>query len=293
MPIQRESRKEKLRKKRLFTEITAIVIMLAIAFSTVSVYGAQLKRPVITAKSGIVLDGNTGKILYSKYAHYRRDPLSTTKLLTALVALEHLETNDTIKVTKTAADTPGSTANLKAGEKVKVKDLIYAALLPSGNDAAVALAQGTSGTTAAFAKLMNRKAKQLGCNDSRFANPHGWKNKNHYSSAYDMGLIARAAMKNPLIRKACSTEIYRMAKTNKQKSRLIATTNSFVAGKKYPRLGVFAGKTGTWDANNSALVSVCEQKGRVFYAVVLNDKMSRRYDSTYKILNYSYKKRGA
>lgn len=279
-----------MRKNRLFTKITAIVLLLTIAFSAVPVHGAQLKRPMITAKSAIVVDGDTGKILYSKYPHYKRDPLSTTKLLTVLVALEHLELGDTVKVTKAAASTGGSTAHLKAGEKVKVKDLVYAALLPSGNDAAVALAHGVSGSTSKFALLMNKKAKALGCKDSRFSNPHGWKAKNHYSSAYDMARISRAAMKNSTIRKACSTEVYRMAKTNKHKSRLIATTNSFVAKKKYPKLGVFAGKTGTWDSGNSALVSVCKQKGKTLHAVVLGDKMSKRYDSTYKILNYGYKK---
>ena len=97
------------------------------------------------------------------------------------MALEHLDIDDTVTVTKTAADTPGSTAGLIAGEKIKVRDLIYGAMLPSGNDAAVALAISVSGTKAKFAKLMNRKAGELGCEDSHFSNPHGWKARTHYS----------------------------------------------------------------------------------------------------------------
>ena len=157
----------------------AVLLSFSLLFTAVgtgsAVYAAEKpERPEISAKSGIVIDGETGITIYSKNPHIRRDPLSTTKLLTCMVALEHLSPKDTVTVTKWAANTGGSTAYLKAGEKVKVKDLIYAALLPSGNDAAVALAHGVSGSKAKFAVLMNQKAKELGCVDSHFSNPHGW-----------------------------------------------------------------------------------------------------------------------
>lgn len=273
----------------------AVLLSFSLLFTAVgtgsAVYAAEKpERPEISAKSGIVIDGETGTTIYSKNPHIRRDPLSTTKLLTCMVALEHLSPKDTVTVTKWAANTGGSTAYLKAGEKVKVKDLIYAALLPSGNDAAVALAHGVSGSKAKFAVLMNQKAKELGCVDSHFSNPHGWKAKDHYASAYDMAKIAKAAMEVDLIRTACSTEMYKMSKTNKHKARYIATTNYLVAGKKYPKSGVFAGKTGTWDGKNASLVSACQRKGKLVYAVVLKDTTGGRYTSTNRILNYSYKK---
>ena len=129
-------------KKRLSMKIAAVVLILTMGLSTVSAYGAAVTKPTISARSAVVMDADNGKIVYSKNAHYKRDPVSTTKLLTALVALDHLELNDKVTVTKTAANTGGSTANLRTGEKMKVKDLLYAALLPSGNDAAVALAIG-------------------------------------------------------------------------------------------------------------------------------------------------------
>ena len=298
--------KRRTEKQSVFLLISVLIICFAFGNTGGTVYGAEFPsgsvdsdvkavlqkpvRPANTAKSGVVIDGDSGKIIYSKYPHKQRDPLSTTKLLTALVALEHLDINDTVTVTKTAADTPGSTAGLIAGEKIKVRDLIYGAMLPSGNDAAVALAVSVSGTKAKFAKLMNEKAEELGCDDSHFSNPHGWKAKTHYSSAYDMAVIAREAMEIPIIKRACSTEIYRMAKTNKHKSRLIATTNYFVAGKKYPECGVFAGKTGTWESYNASLISACRRDGKVVYASVLQDTTAGRYTTTNKILNYSYKK---
>lgn len=123
-------------------------------------------RPAISAKSGIVIDGDTGKILYSKNPHTKRDPLSTTKLLTCLIALEHLKLNQTVTVTQAAvnvgAKIDGSNVDLKVGEKVKVKDLIYGAMLPSGNDAAMALAIAVSGSKSKFAAFDEQKSQTAG-----------------------------------------------------------------------------------------------------------------------------------
>lgn len=284
--------------KKVLRKAAAAVLGVSLFFSSAgagSAYGAEKPAlPSNTARSAISIEADTGKIFYSKNLHYKRDPLSTTKLLTCLVALEHLKLGDTVMVTQGAvnagAKADSSNVDLKKGEKVKVRDLLYACMLPSGNDAAVALAHGTAGTTAKFAKLMNEKARELGCRDSNFANPQGWKAPNHYTSVYDMAKITKAAMEVPAIERACSTEMYKMAKTNKHKARWIATTNYLVAKKKYPKSGVYAGKTGTWDSGNASLVSACERNGKVFYVVVLKDSKEGRYVTTNKIVNYSYKK---
>lgn len=285
--------------KKVLRKAAAVALGLSLFFSSAGTGGfvyaaAKPALPSNTARSAISVEADTGKIFYSKNLHYKRDPLSTTKLLTCLVALEHLNLSDTVTVTKGAADAgakaDSSNVDLKKGEKVKVRDLLYACMLPSGNDAAVALAHGVSGTTAKFAKLMNAKARELGCRDSNFANPQGWKASNHYTSVYDMAKITMAAMDVPAIEKACSTEMYKMAKTNKHKARWIATTNYLVAKKKYPDSGVYAGKTGTWDSGNASLVSACRRNGKVFYVVVLKDTKEGRYVTTNKIVNYSYKK---
>lgn len=284
-----------MRKTKLITRITAIALVVVMAMSTTVAFGqTTVQRPTVTAKSAAVVDGDTGDIIYSKYGNTRRDPVSTTKLLTMLIVMERLDLDKVFTISKYSADATkyqgGSLMKIKAGEKLTVRDLIYGALLPSGNDAAVALARAISGNTTKFAVLMNQKAKELGCTNSNFTNPHGWKSSNHYSTAKDMAIITRAAMENEFIRLVCSTEGYRVPKTNKQKSRMIYTTNSLVAKKVYTKSGVFAGKTGTWDINNAALVSACERDGKVVYAVVLRDRMSQRYRTTNTILNYSYKK---
>ena len=105
-----------------------------------------------------------------------------------------------------------------------------------------------------------------------------------------MALITKAAMKNPAIKKACGTEMYKMAKTNKHKARYIATTNYLVAKKKYPNCGVFASKTGTWEFSNASIASACKRDRQVVYAVVMRDTTSGRYTSTNRVLNYSYQK---
>ncbi len=284
--------------EKTFRRGAALLLSFALMLGTAVTPAFAIEKPALptnTARSAVSMEADTGKIFYSKNLHYKRDPLSTTKVLTCLVALEHLDLTDKVTVSKAAANftkihTDASTAHLIAGEKVTVKDLIYACMLPSGNDAALALAHGVAGTTSEFAKLMNEKAEQLGCVDSNFTNPHGWKAKKHYSSAYDMALITKAAMEVPAIEKACGTEVYKMAKTNKHKARKIATTNYLVAKKKYPNSGVYASKTGTWDAKNASLVSACERDGKVFYVVVLQDTTNGRYTSTNKIINFSYKK---
>lgn len=296
-----------MKHKSIIKKITAVVVALTMAFSTAVVYGAETEavpyedgalqtafakpeRPDVTAKSGIVIDGETGNVIYSKNPDIKRDPYSVTKLLTALIALEHLDPEQVVTMGKTAMNAPDKTGGFVYGEKVRVKDLIYALMLPSSNESAVQLAMTVSGSEKKFAVLMNEKAKALGCKNSNFVNPYGWKNKNHYSTARDMAKITKSAMENSLIEKACSTEIYKIPKTNKHNARKIATTNSFVAKKKYPKSGVYAGKTGTWDFSNATLASACKRDGKVVYAVVLKDVMSNRYSSTNKILNYSYKK---
>ncbi|MGF6375233.1 D-alanyl-D-alanine carboxypeptidase [Clostridiales Family XIII bacterium PM5-7] len=283
-----------MRKTKFITKITALTLIVVMAMSTTVAFAeTALKVPTITAKSAAVMDGDTGKFLYTKNSNTRRDPVSTTKLLTVLIAVERLDLDRVVTISKYSANVTkkdGSRMGLKIGEKLTVRDLVYGALLPSGNDAAVALARAVSGTTKKFAVLMNEKAKELGCTNSKFSNPHGWKASNHYSTARDMARITKAAMENEFIRLVCSTERYRVPKTNKQKSRLIHSTNSFVKKTVYVNSGVFAGKTGTWDVNNAALASACQRNGKVIYCVVLRDKMSKRYQTTNTILNYSYKK---
>jgi D-alanyl-D-alanine carboxypeptidase (penicillin-binding protein 5/6) len=146
----------------------------------------------------VLMNPQDGQILLAKQPHEQLPPASTTKILTALVVLEHLDLNAKIPVSAGAANVAPSRIGLQPGDTVYTQDLLYGLLLKSGNDAAATLAEAAGGSIEGFAQLMNTKARELGAHDSHFNNPHGLPDTQHYSSAYDLALIFRHAMNNPL-----------------------------------------------------------------------------------------------
>jgi D-alanyl-D-alanine carboxypeptidase (penicillin-binding protein 5/6) len=187
-----------------------IRLMLGPAFITVAMSGPVLAQPagapVITAKAAVLLNAKTGELLYAKNPNLRLPPASTTKVLTTLIALETLDLNTPVPVSWNAAAAPPSRLGLKAGEVVSASDLLYGIMLKSGNDAATAIAEKIGGSVENFAALMNARARQLGAINSHFDNPHGLPDDNHYSTAYDLAVIFRQAMKNPLFAEITGTK---------------------------------------------------------------------------------------
>ncbi len=151
----------------------------------------------ITARAYALMDAASGRILLAKEPHTRLPPASTTKVLTTLVALDHINLNTKVTVSARAAQAAPTRIGFKPGESLYVEDVLYALMLRSGNDAAEVVAEAIGGSVPEFAALMNLKAWQLGARDSQFRNPHGLPDDNHYSSVYDMALIFRAAMLKP------------------------------------------------------------------------------------------------
>jgi len=160
--------------------------------------GGKWNLPYITAHSAILMDAQTGDILYEREAHKKRPIASTTKILTAILAIELADLNEVAVVSEKADRVGESSLYLNKGEKIKLGELIEGALLRSGNDACVAIAEQTAGSLDEFIRLMNKKALALGARNSNFVNPHGLPDDNHYSTAYDLALIARYAMDNPV-----------------------------------------------------------------------------------------------
>lgn len=159
----------------------------------------------ISAGQAILINGENGKVLYEKCADERAYPASTTKIMTALITLETLEKNDSpidqiVEIPAKAAGVEGSSLYLKAGEKISIEDLLYGLMLVSGNDAAVALSEIIGGSEENFVNMMNTRAKELGCKNTHFANPNGLFDEEHYTTARDMAVISREAMKNPTFR---------------------------------------------------------------------------------------------
>lgn len=178
-------------------ELSKLTAVLMIFFSCVVIVIAAPKPPEIDAASAIVIDPSTGKIIYEKNSRAKRYPASTTKIMTAVLALEHGNPNDTITVSEEACKTTESSMHLKKGEKIKLDALLYGLLVRSANDAAMCIAEYIGGTESKFAEMMNEKAKLIGANNTHFVNPHGLHDDDHYSTAYDLALMASYAVRIP------------------------------------------------------------------------------------------------
>ena len=217
-----------------------IVIFLFLTLFNVS---TSYAIPSISAKNAIAIEASTGRIIYEKDANTKVPMASTTKIMTAIIALEENLLTDTVVVSNNAAWTGGSSVDLKKGDEIQLSELMYGLMLNSGNDAAIAIAEHTSGTFEEFAKLMNEKAKEIGAFNTNFVTPHGLDSPEHYSTAYDMAIIAKYALNNPAIRKLVSTSHYTM-KFKNGKTKQLSNTN--------PLLSFYQGANGVktaWPGN--------------------------------------------
>jgi len=172
---------------------------------------SPVPAPSIAAASAVLMDADTGQILYAKNPHVRRPNASTTKIMTAILIIENCGMNDVITAGKAASETPFTSLNLRPGEKITVKDLLTGMLMRSANDAAVAAAEHIAGTVPKFADMMNKKAAEIGCADTHFVTPNGLYDPNHYSSAYDLCLMAKYALAYPVFNEAINTRKYTLA----------------------------------------------------------------------------------
>ena len=247
----------------------------------------------LTAESGIVMDADTGGILFGKDMHAHKYPASITKVLTALVVLEHYKPTDEVTLTHDDVynvDFGSSNAQLEEGDTLTVEDLLNAMLLKSANEAANALACYVAGSREAFADLMNETAIALGCVDSHFTNPSGLFDENHYTSAYDMALIGAEAMKNQDFLEVESHMSYKMPATIRlpEGSTVYMEHKMLRPDNQYSDSRVVAGKTGyTVDCGNT-LITMAESDGRRLVAVVLKDKNPQHYLDTEALLNLGF-----
>ncbi len=223
-------------------------------------------KPNITADAAILMDLKTGQVLYAKNPFKKRPPASTTKVLTALIAIESGKSNQKIKVSRQAAYTEGSSMHLKVGEIVSLSDLIYGALMRSGNDACEAIAEYLAGSQEQFALLMNVKALSLGAVNSHFVNPHGLPDDKHYTCAYDLALIARHALTNPIFSNIVSTRNKMLTDTEGEAVRRFSNTNKLL----WKYLWADGVKTGTTNKAGQCLISSATKGNRQLVAVVLH-----------------------
>lgn len=219
----------------------------------------------LTAECAILMEMSRGRVLYSKNEHAIRYPASTTKMLTALVVIESCDLSQTVTVPAEAQGVEGSSIYLKKGEKLTVLELLYGLMLRSGNDAATALAIHCGGTVSGFAEMMNQKASSLGCTSSHFVNPSGLPSPEHYTTAFDLALIARAAMQNDIFAKIVSTKKITIPWDGVEQDRVLINENKML----YNYDGANGIKTGYTVAAGRCLVSSAERDGMTLIAVVL------------------------
>ncbi|MDE7171676.1 MAG: D-alanyl-D-alanine carboxypeptidase [Oscillospiraceae bacterium] len=240
-----------------------------------------LEDPQPKARAVIIVDGDSGEVLYDFNARQRMYPASITKIMTSLVVLDavaagEISLSTQVTASAQAVDLPwdSSTAGIKAGEQLTILDLLYCDLLPSGNEACNILSEAVAGTSAEFVVRMNAKAQELGMEDTHFANPHGLHDPEHYTTAYDIYLMAFAAMQNETFRSIVRSPSYELPATNLQESRIIYSSNGlltgYYAGTGYTygkAIGIKTGYTG--EAGRCLASAAVDELGRTFYCVVL------------------------
>ncbi|MEG6522977.1 D-alanyl-D-alanine carboxypeptidase family protein [Desulfotomaculum sp. 1211_IL3151] len=242
--------------------------------------GSFSEKPMLSAYTAVVMDAQTGQVLYAKNPHQPRPIASTTKIMTALVAMEIGNLQQVTSVSPQAAGVEGSSVYLRAGEKLSLEQLLYGALLHSGNDACVAIAEQIAVREDIFVNLMNLKAQRLGAKNTNFCNSNGLPNDKHYSSAYDLALITREALKNPVFSKIVATKNHTIPGSGGARS--LNNTNKML----WSYQGANGVKTGTTNAAGKCLVAAAQRDGRQLIAVVLHS--DDRWNESIKLLDYSF-----
>ncbi|WP_371376090.1 D-alanyl-D-alanine carboxypeptidase family protein [Sporomusa aerivorans] len=266
--------------RRTFRLVALTMVLLALA--TATGYAAP---PIMSAQGAILMDAKTGQVLYDRNIHKKLAPASTTKIMTAIIAIESGRLDEMTRVSAHAASTGGSSLNLYPGQSITLRELVTGLLLRSGNDAAVAIAEHLAGSTDAFVDIMNQKAASLGAVHTHFRNPHGLSAPNHVSTAFDLAWIARYALTNPTFAQIVSTKetnIEWLDRKGGSQERNLRNTNKLL----WMLEDADGVKTGTTNAAGPCLVSSATRNNQKLIAVVLHDH-SRWYDSM-QLLKYGF-----
>lgn len=240
------------------------ILFIAVIFSFCA---SAAPSPGDSSLCSVVIEAESGDVVFEKNAHERRGPASTTKIMTALVALENGRTDDVVKIDPRAAGTEGSSAYLCAGEEVPLSDLLYAMMLGSANDAAAAIAYHIGGSIEGFAEMMNARAEKMGLSDTHFENPHGLDGEGHYTTAYDLAMIAREALKNEKFGKIASTRTKAVKLSGGSVTRVFKNHNRLL----FEYDDIIGVKTGFTKKCGRTLVSAAERDGVTVICVTLCD----------------------
>jgi len=250
------------RMKRLFLlPVLLALICSALDFSAPPVHASAAAAPSLSAKSYFIMEAETGGVVSQYNSDERLGMASTTKIMTALVAIEQGDLSAIVTIKREWAGVEGSSIYLKTGQTISLENLLYGLMLESGNDAATAIAGFIGGSNEAFAVLMNKKAEELGLKDTHYVNPHGLDASDHYTTARDLAVLMRAAMQNPKFAEIAGTKYWNYGGQSWKNHNELLFNN----------IGCLAGKTGYTKSTGRSLVSVAERNGMRFIITTLGD----------------------
>ncbi len=275
------------------------IFMIFILFCLIFTNFNFASEPTIASTAVILMEPTTGKILYEKNAYDKMYPASTTKILTAILVLENCDLKEKAVVSKNAIfSIPNGyvNCNLHEGEELSVNDLMYALMVKSANDAAVVLAEHIGGSVENFADMMNKKAKEMGCKNTHFVNPNGIHHEDHYSTAYDLAIMAMYGMQNETFRNYVSTKSYTLPATNKHPTadRICLTTNDMLRpNSRYYDENVIGIKTGYTTEARNCLIAGARKNDVELISVTLHagtnaEGLSERYLDTKALFDYGF-----
>ena len=295
--------------KKIFTFFIFIIIFNLVSYTFAASLEENTQELEASIDSGavLILEETTGKVIYEQNGYKRMFPASTTKIMTAILTIENCNLDETATASEYAINSipEGYTnASIQVGEVLTVKDLLYALMVTSANESAIVLAEHVAGSEEAFCWMMNDKAKEIGCQDTHFVNPNGIHSEDHYSTAYDLALIAKYAMQNETFREIVKTTSYTLPSTNAypRKDRTFTNTNSLIIYDNRNRADNYyyeyatGIKTGYTSQAGNCLVSSAEKNGMSYITVVLNapvgftaaGTISHRYLDTIALFNFAF-----
>lgn len=236
----------------------------------------------VSAKAAVLLEEKSGKILYAQNETQPLPMASTTKVMTALLAMEYGKMDEIVTTSRNAFGVPGTSIYLSQGEKLTLEQMVHGLMLASGNDAAVAIAEHIGGSVDEFCAMMTERAAELGCQDTVFKTPHGLPNSIHHTTAYDLAIIAREAMRYPLFRKIVSTQRDTIPWEGRDYNRILNNKNRLLSSYQ----GATGIKTGYTKAAGRCLVFGAERNGLEVVGVVLN--CPNWFEEAAKIMDYGF-----
>ena len=252
--------------------------------------------PQIGAESAILLEANSGAVLYAKNIDEKLYPASVTKILTALIAVENSDMNDMVTFSNDAVHSidwrEDANMGINVGDQITMEQCLYGLLVGSANEAAYAIAEHIcgEGNVEEFSNLMNSKAKELGCTNSNFVTPNGIHSENHYTSAHDLGLIAQAFFSNELLCKMSSTTSYQIPQTSTQQREdmIVWAKSKLLPGKEYAYEDLVGTKTGFTTQARQTLVSCAQKNGMKLICVILKEESPGQFTDTIELFDYGF-----